>query len=476
MRRWPLLLLLSSGLTFLASLYLPWQVASRSTPLFGSSIEGWGEYGYDFGFAAAVFALGLVAAAGGAIARPALISRLPLAGCGVLVAYGAVAVAVDTWYARGYARRALDAPVRYHLGYGAYLGIAARAAALLGAVSLRRRPPLTAAPAVALWIALALPWARFAPLHVSFPAYAVDAAAVAIVAALWLPAAALLFCGGVAVALAVGTDLVYGAWIGLGLGALLAALSAREVVGARHADPIVVLASAAFVATLYFHWQGAFVGWTLLGTTAAVLAVTLVVATAVRLRVSALEVAVAFALIVATQGFESTAFTPRGYGVRIAAKLGFAFAAALVGIVLLRSRALRPPRDRIALRAVAAGAAVAYVVVSLAPTWHVLPGGWVSTLLFVPRSWLGVAAVLLAIRLAGAWLRPTVEADWVCVLPLALLSLIALELVRRREYELNWGAGLLVAVSLLLAALGWLERRGRLDRFRVPEILRVDRV
>ena len=80
MRRWPLLLLLSSGLTFLASLYLPWQVASRSTPLFGSSIEGWGEYGYDFGFAAAVFALGLVAAAGGAVARPALLPRLPLAG------------------------------------------------------------------------------------------------------------------------------------------------------------------------------------------------------------------------------------------------------------------------------------------------------------------------------------------------------------------------------------------------------------
>ena len=84
--------------------------------------------------------------------------------------------------------------------------------------------------------------------------------------------------------------------------------------------------------------------------------------------------------------------------------------------------------------------------------------------------------MLLAIRLAGAWLRPTVEADWACVVPLALLSLIALELVRRREYELNWGAGLLVAVSVLLALLDWLEGRGRLDRFRFPEILRVDRV
>jgi hypothetical protein len=71
-RRWPVLLLLASGLTFLASLYLPWQGARPAQPptdplgiLEGQfDIDGWGGTGLGFGSLAAVLALVLVVASG----------------------------------------------------------------------------------------------------------------------------------------------------------------------------------------------------------------------------------------------------------------------------------------------------------------------------------------------------------------------------------------------------------------------------
>ena len=222
---------------------------------------------------------------------------------------------------------------------------------------------------------------------------------------------------------------------------------------------------------MYFHWQAGFTGWTIFGTTAALLAVGLVA-----FRTFELELGIAFALIVATQGFVLTLSTTAGYGARLPAKLGFVFAALFYAAVLFRSRSLRPPRDRVALRALAASAGAAFVAASLIPTWGFLPDGWVSRLLFVPRSWLGIASILLAIRLVGAWLRPKIDADWVVVVPLVLLAHVALELIHRRVYHLNAGAWIVIALSLLLALLGWLEYRGRLERFTIPEILRVDRL
>ena len=61
-------------------------------------------------------------------------------------------------------------------------------------------------------------------------------------------------------------------------------------------------------------------------------------------------------------------------------------------------------------------------------------------------------------------------------IPLALLALVGLWLIRGREYQLNWGGWIVLAASVALALLGWLERRGGLERFGVPEILRVDRL
>jgi hypothetical protein len=475
-RRWPVLLLLASGLTFLASLYLPWQGARPAQPptdplgiLEGQfDIDGWGGTGLGFGSLAAVLALALVVASGVTLAQAA---RVPLAPCGLLVGYAAAAVAVDTWYERRYVAPGADVPLRFHFAYGAYLGLAAGAAAVLGAVGLRSRLPvrslIAGATALALLIALALPWARVASLDLSAPGYVATASAGVVVAAVFLPAAALLFCGGM-VRRARADDRsclrrVDRAWLcGPAVRPDDPASAARRHRDGGWSGPVRrnALLSLAWI-----------VGWSLLGTAAAGLALALIAFPA-----AMLELAVAFALLVATDGFELAAFTPSGYGLRLAAKLGFASAAVLFGLVLFRSRALRPATDRLPLRACAVLAVFAYLALTLVPIWHVLSDGWTSALVFIAPSWLGIAGVVLAVRLAGAWLRPTVEAGVAALIPLVLLALVALWLIEKRTYNVNWGGRIVVAVLLLLALLGRLEQRGGLENFRVPELLRFDRL
>jgi hypothetical protein len=476
-QRWPLLLLLASGLTFLASLYLPWQQAAAGDRLGqsrtgtvlglldgGTGLDGWGAYGFDFGYAAGVLALALVAAAAVALVSP---TPLPLARLGLLVGYAAAAVAVDTWYERRYVRHVVDAPVRFHLAYGAYLGIAAGIGAVLGALSLGRpRIPLWMPAALGLLVALALPWARFPPFDVSLPGFGgAGDAAVAVV--FFAPAAVLLFCAGALVELAPTSDLAYGAWVGLGVAAVVSLLALRRP---HRADVVLGTAAALFVTTLYFHWQAWIVGWNLLGAASALLALAIVFVPSLRL-----ELAVAFALLVATQGFEMSAFSVHGYELRPAAKLGFASAALLFVATLLRSRPLRLALDRVPLRACAVLLSAVYVAVTLVPVWRVLPDDW-ATLIFIAPAWLGIGGVVLAVLLAGAWLRASIDGAIVVLIPLALLALDALYLIRARSYDLNWGGRIAVGASLLLALLGWLEQRGGLEHFRLPEILRIDRL
>ena len=83
---------------------------------------------------------------------------------------------------------------------------------------------------------------------------------------------------------------------------------------------------------------------------------------------------------------------------------------------------------------------------------------------------------MLAGRLAGAWLRPRVEAGLALLIPLAMLALIALWLIEERSYRVNWGGLIVIAMCLLLVLLGRLEQGGRLENFRVPELLRFDRL
>jgi len=50
-------------------------------------------------------------------------------------------------------------------------------------------------------------------------------------------------------------------------------------------------------------------------------------------------------------------------------------------------------------------------------------------------------------------------------------------LIRRAFGTINWEGWVSVGLCVLLAALGWLERNGGLENFRLPEeIWRIDRL
>jgi len=116
------------------------------------------------------------------------------------------------------------------------------------------------------------------------------------------------------------------------------------------------------------------------------------------------------------------------------------------------------------------------------PWWDVLPRRLQSQSLahFAPISWLTVAGALLAIHLLGSWARriarPSQSADRLVLLPLALLAIAALDLIRLRDAGITWGGGIVVGLCLLLSLLGRIEQRDGLENFRVPEVLRVDRL
>ena len=499
MRRWPLLLLTVSGPAFLASLYLPWQDARRAGrlgPLLSLGdfdIDGWTSFGY----AAALFAIVVAVGSAAGLVRPELGARLPLGRWALFVGYGAAAVAVGTSDQRHYYEAAVDVAVRYQLAYGAYLGITAGAGAVVGALALRWdelrssisvRLVAMAIAIVGLLVAFTLPWVHSQPAHASDSALESAGAVVATAAALWTPEfpllapVPLLFSAGVLSALAPYGDAVYGAWLGL---ASAATLLLARVLGVRvrlsrpaRLDMIVLCAAAVgFVVTLFLRWLGPFVGWTFLGTICAALAVALVLAVLVPLPVAPLELAAGFALYLTTQGVvvAESAQSP-DYELQTGATLGLAFGGVLIAAALVRWRHVRLPGDRIALRSAAVGAVVLYLAVLLLPTWHVFPERVRSALVFTPVSWFAVACVLLGIRLAAAWLRQPIAAAETFLIPLAVLTLVILWLISERAYRLNWGGWIVVTASLVLALLGWLEWRGRLEAFRVPEILRVDRL
>jgi hypothetical protein len=188
------------------------------------------------------------------------------------------------------------------------------------------------------------------------------------------------------------------------------------------------------------------------------------------------------ALLVATLGFQLE--HQSGDDVRLAfgygAEIGFAGGALLVVLAVLR---LRPPvldRKRTLVRLAPIGICAAYLVVVVLPWWDVLPRDIQSGLLFAPISWLTIAGVLVGIRLLRLWARQIVDASaaaWLLVLlPLALLALAVLDLIRLRDDGITWGRGAIVGLCLLLALLGRVEQRQGLENFRIPEVLRVDRL
>jgi hypothetical protein len=132
------------ALLLLASLFLPWEKApSGSGQVTGFSnlfadprtVDGWSS---GVGPAAALSAVLLAAVAAVAVARPNLSRRLALGRCALFAGYFVIAVGAGARFS--VQRQAVELKgARFHYGYGAYLGIAGGAIALIAAGAMRRR-------------------------------------------------------------------------------------------------------------------------------------------------------------------------------------------------------------------------------------------------------------------------------------------------------------------------------------------------
>jgi hypothetical protein len=134
----------------------------------------------------------------------------------------------------------------------------------------------------------------------------------------------------------------------------------------------------------------------------------------------------------------------------------------------------------LAPRLVPIGACIAYLAILVVPWWRVLPEGAQRALVLPPGlTWLTMAGALIGIHLLGSWLRrparPRASADSLVALPLGLVVVVALELIRYRS-GITWGGGALVGLGVFLTSIGLVANRLGIENFRMPEILRVDRL
>ena len=513
------LVLLGGAAGFLASLYLPWQTAGgrscgRGCYQSALRLDGWS---FGVGYAAALVALGLAGVAAAALIRPGRTRRLPLARGGMALCYFALAVgtAVRT-------EGAVFEDSRHgHWAYGSYLGVACGVLALCAALALRarelaRRPSapdlVSGLLGLGLLIAFLLPWYRSGSAGhvVSQTGIVVPAAMLAaLVVVFAVPVARARLAAAVAAALLTVSAVVpsipwpshtYGAWLGLGLAVALLAFAAVRAEALRRrparVDGASIVAAAAllFVASLFLPWQtfcaapgsgssgpGVCVsgsGWSEPGSAAALLVLALVAAPVLwRLRAASAEIAVAVALLVATAALSATAFGSArlAYG----SFVGFGAAGAFVVLALRRSPVPRLDRSRIGARIVPVAASLLLVLGVLLPWWAVLPSNRASQW-GVLVEWPAVAGLLLSLHLLASWL-PLAEARprgdrTLTVVPLALLGLVAVAILRERSQGLTWGGGTMLGLCLFLLLLGWSEDKQRLERLRVPELLRVDRL
>ena len=534
-RRTPLPLLLAGSFALLASLYLPWQSAPCTVPARPGALGVLQDYGCprldgfsaEVGSAAAVVAVLLAALAAAAWARRSLERRFPIGRLAVLAAYLGIAVGAQT---RAVAHEPVPSVhLAFHATYGAYLGVAAAILLTLAAGALRRRELMLrnagAAAAILLLIALLLPWQRYAwPTHTTFLGVASPAASGAAALALWLAGSwwrtedrsrseRLALTGGAALLTGAvfsplmslpRSDHASGAWLGLGAAAALVALALFQGVPAPRPSWHglgVAAAAALFLSSLFLPWQEAcyaqaselgplsgrclsISGWTTPGTAAALVALVLVLAAVAphEFRVPAPELTLGFALLVSTLGLRLSTFHSEGGRITFGygSTVGFVGAAFLVALTARRARLPPFDRGRAFVRLVPIVSCVGYVTIVALPWWGVLPERLQRTLAFAPLSWPTIAGALVGLCLLGSWIRQVVResgaAPELVLLPLVLLALTALDLVRLRDRGLSWGGGIVVALGVLLTLLGHVEERDGLERLRVPEILRVDRL
>ena len=283
----------------------------------------------------------------------------------------------------------------------------------------------------------------------------------------------------------------YEEWLQLGCSLGLVALALAASRGLRSSRlPIAGAGAAAaaslLVASMFLPWQktscgggpcSSTSGWTMTESAiAGGLAVILLVLLLGFRRLS-VELAVGVAIYATAAGFAATQF-PRahlGYG----APLGFAGAALLLVAAARRIGNVPPSRKRLLVRLAPIAVCLGFLAIPVAtiirrlgqaPDFHSPWQYW---------YWLTVGAILVALRLLGRWLGGPKADDELVLLPLVLLALtvLALTVTHRAFGVIGWESWVSIALCVLLAVLGWLERTRRLDSFRVPEeIWRVDRL
>lgn len=516
-RRLPLFVLLASALTLIASLYLSWR-APLNAP---GDLTGWTA---PSGYAAALLAVAVTVAATVALIRPSRAARLPLGGLGVALAYFAAAVAVELT-AFAFPIGTYPGP-RGWTGYGHlhwawasgfYLGATSGAVAALAGLalrgkelrSLRASADITAAVlGLGLLASFLLPWQQEPG---GSPVIGLDSPAATIAAAgLLLGAgrlrrtesqprlAILLMVAVLTGAAASGVTIVgttaYGTWLGVGCAVALVALEpARARTHLRppelHWRRTALRSGAAvlLLVALFLPWQRSgpqhfsWNGWQWsFGAASAALAMLLLAAPLLPwVARYAAEAAVGIACLVATIGISvvhgATDFFHPAYGLCV----GLVAAALLLLGVLTPLERPTVDRRRALVRAVPVLATLASIGAVLVPAWQgVLPVLWTAEASAV-RSWFAVATLLLALHLLRLWIRrigpEAPPSRSLIVIPALILPLPALELMIDRS-SVAWGGVILVSLCLLLAALGWIEQRGGMERLGFPEMLRVDRL
>lgn len=517
-RRVQLLVILESALVFLASLFLPW-AGNRALPCPhpGSAVcvlnlfANGGNTGWvsEFGGAAGLLALAMIAAAALELFGRAGTSRLPLPTASFALVFLSVMTATRLWNYTVYVGAYDHATASREVGM--YLGLASAAVAFVWAVGPRALEP---APRVALVPAagIALTCALLAAVlvqqltlnvthlaeNLSPIAYAVSVnggvvQAVACALAcfllpLWVRTSdrrqRLAFTAAIAVltaAFLVPFRSVYSQWpwefwLLLACAAALLALTLATAGGLRPAqrsgaEAAVVGAAIAFLVTLFLPWQAHCAdsrcvtptnGWSATGH-AGVFTVLMLLGL-LGYRRSFRELSVGAAVYVVAGGLATTSDSGLGYG----AYLGFAAAAVLLSLAVRR---LRPTLARL-FPLVACLGFLAFVVAPMTRTHSLFEfqSPWT-------QSELAAAAIFVALRLFVRWSDRPKDSDEIVLLPLALLAVTGLDLIWARDRGISWEGLASVFLCLLLAAFGWIERHGRGLRLRVPdEIWRVDRI
>lgn len=502
--------MLASSLTFLVSLYLTWSY----------EVDGWFLTENEI---AALIAVCVAGACAVALVRSDLVERLPIGRGALLLGY----LACGSFPAIRASAHLPGLP-ESHLAFGAYLALGCGIVLLVAAavvLSSELQPEVSFAEAgiallgIAALVALAaLPWVGTTYGSFHFGSTGIEGSAGTLAAASiclsitstskrtssFLAVCALVFTVAAFVP-PLGSPLLvyrYGAWLGLGLSvgftAARIAASARCGVTPRTSRRVgLVLAPAMVVlVSLFLPWESlcypaargvgplagvciATNGW---GQSSGSAAGFLVILLAAVLLLGWIgpglgESAVAIALLVAVRGYQLFFDSHRAYG----AYVGFAGAGLLLGVALRRVRWREASARRLFARLVPVVACLACLALVLIPMFSYDLFAERIRFQVRPSTWLGVALAILGVWLLGLWLRRAARQprnpDHLVLIPLSMLAVLTMVLIANRYLGFTWGGGIFIGLCVILAGLGWIEQRGGIERFRIPEeIWRVDRI